>query len=226
MISRALHAQLMTLLWRTTVFNLGRTCDAHLLLIQAGIQSGVHQMTRISVALENAGSVLRPFDSYEQVIAPFRGHHSKSFRVVEIKVDFNAFTRTRLTDSELRRWLKRPDDMVLLQCCLVALTLNSNSRFLRVLEPEALRPTSADVVSSVEVRVPCLGGDLGRQKLLDGENGSAQESTDMVVKQATSLFDRHQKSRAFVAICFCVALLWWHWTTTHLVMPFTDQVRP
>lgn len=149
--------------------SLGRICDADLLFTKAGAHSCVHRMTHISVTLENAGSGLRPFDSYQQVIEPFRGHEPRSLRVIEIKVDFDAFGRAGLNNNELRRWLKRPNSMVLLQCCLVALTLNFDPRFARVVESGAPIPGSANNVSSMEVRVSCLERDAGRQKLLDGE---------------------------------------------------------
>ena len=59
--------------------------------------------------------------------------------------------------------------MVLLETCPIALTLNFDPDLLSVLEPEAVpQSEGANVFSSVEVRVPCLERDAGRQTLLEG----------------------------------------------------------
>ena len=140
------------------VSSLRRTCDADLLFTKTGAHSCVHRMTHILIALENTGSVLHPFDPHQQIIKPFRGHEPKSSRVIELTFDFDAFGQAGLNNNELRRWLKRPDSMDLLQCCLFALTLNLDPQLARFIETGASiasLPGRGPGIKNMEKR-PCI----------------------------------------------------------------------
>ena len=89
-IPQSLHSQFMTLMWRTTVFNLGRVWNADLLFTQAGVYKCVHD-SHLNCTGECCIRKLHPFDSHEQIVAPLSGRQLNSSTVVEVEVDFESF---------------------------------------------------------------------------------------------------------------------------------------
>ena len=161
MISRSLHAQLMALLCRRTVFRLAEVPDAYLFLNRTSKYRLLKGITHISIPLKDAGLGGLSSISYENNIVPVR--QCRWLRSLEVRVDIESFAPLRSTNEKLRS--KGLDTIGLLESYLLAFTMTPDSDVVSFFPQLKLRHT----ISPAEVRIPCFERDRGRQKLLAGK---------------------------------------------------------